>query len=143
MKIFSQTIMHNWICSSNLDYSAAWKLRKSTQNIGMKDCRRLYNVVQKMKFSIMDFFSKCDQFRRFPLTWPHFTTSATNIIMIGAIWFEPTTTQFVNEHTTIWPNAWVFVYKLSGCESESRCCHLNFRYRPCFEQGVPWHSGKL
>ena len=19
------------------------------------------------------------------------------------------------------------------------CCHLNFRYRACFEQGVPWH----
>ena len=40
-------------------------------------------------------------------------------------------------------NGWVFVYELSGCGLESRCCHLNFRYGTCFEQGVPWHSGKL
>ena len=31
---------------------------------------------------------------------------------------------------------WVFVYELSGCGFKSRCCHLNFRYRVCFEQGV-------
>ena len=24
---------------------------------------------------------------------------------------------------------------------ESRWCHLNFRYRVCFQQGIPWHSG--
>ena len=24
---------------------------------------------------------------------------------------------------------------------ESRCSHLNFRYRACFKQEVPWHSG--
>ena len=30
----------------------------------------------------------------------------------------------------------------SGCGFESRCSHLNFRYRACFEQGVTWHSGK-
>ena len=23
----------------------------------------------------------------------------------------------------------------------SPCCELNFRYRACFEQGIPWHSG--
>ena len=23
---------------------------------------------------------------------------------------------------------------------ESRCSHLTFKYRTCFEQGVPWHS---
>ena len=42
----------------------------------------------------------------------------------------------------IWLNGWVFVYELSGCGFESRCSHLNFRFRACFEQGVPWHSGK-
>ena len=36
----------------------------------------------------------------------------------------------------------VFVYKLSGCRFESGCSHLKFRFRACFEQGVPWHSGK-
>ena len=42
----------------------------------------------------------------------------------------------------IWPNCWVFVYELSGSGFESSCSHLNFRFRSCFEQGVPWHSGK-
>ena len=34
-----------------------------------------------------------------------------------------------------------FVYELSDCGFESYCSHLNFRYRACFEQGVPWDSG--
>ena len=42
---------------------------------------------------------------------------------------------------SIWPNGWVLVH-LSGCRFESCCSHLNFRYCTCFEQGVPWHSGK-
>ena len=42
----------------------------------------------------------------------------------------------------VWLNGWVFVYKLSGCGFESSCSHLNFRFHICFEQGVPWHSGK-
>ena len=29
------------------------------------------------------------------------------------------------------------VYKLSGSGFESSCSHLNFRFRSCFEQGVP------
>ena len=41
----------------------------------------------------------------------------------------------------VWPNGWVFVYELNGCGFESRCSHLNFGFRACFEQGVPWHSG--
>ena len=36
---------------------------------------------------------------------------------------------------------WVFAYELRGCEFEFRCFHLNFKYRACFEQVVPWHSG--
>ena len=34
----------------------------------------------------------------------------------------------------------MFVYKLSGCYFESSCSHLNFRFHPCFQQGVLWHS---
>ena len=41
----------------------------------------------------------------------------------------------------VWLNGWVFFNELSGCAFESRCCHLNLRYRTCFEKGVPWHSG--
>ena len=40
----------------------------------------------------------------------------------------------------VWLNGSVFIYKLSGCGFESSCSHLNFRFRACFEQGVPWHS---
>ena len=31
----------------------------------------------------------------------------------------------------------VFVYELSGCGFESSCSHFTFRFRACFEQGVP------
>ena len=31
----------------------------------------------------------------------------------------------------------VFIYELSSCEFESRCCHLSVRYGTCFEEGVP------
>ena len=46
-----------------------------------------------------------------------------------------------NPEPPVWPNGWVFVYKLSGSGFESSCSHLNFRFHACFEQGVPWHSG--
>ena len=37
---------------------------------------------------------------------------------------------------SVWLNGWVFVYELSGCGCDSRCSHLNFRYRACFYQVV-------
>ena len=33
-------------------------------------------------------------------------------------------------------NGWVFAYELSGCGFKSLRCHLNSRYRACFEHGV-------
>ena len=42
---------------------------------------------------------------------------------------------------TIWPNGWVFVYKLSASNFESSCSHLTFRFRACFEQEVSWDLG--
>ena len=54
------------------------------------------------------------------------------------------TDKYSQHSSIIWPvwlNGWVFVYELNGCGFESRCSHLNFRFRACFEQGVPWHSG--
>ena len=42
---------------------------------------------------------------------------------------------------SVWLNGPVPVYKLSGCAFESHCIYVNFRYYPCFEKGVPWHSG--
>ena len=35
---------------------------------------------------------------------------------------------------------WVLVHELSGCGFESHCCHLNFRYDACLEQGVLWQT---
>ena len=38
------------------------------------------------------------------------------------------------------PLGWEFE---SSCSRfECSCSYLNFRFRACFEQGVPWHSGK-
>ena len=54
------------------------------------------------------------------------------------------TYKYSQHSSIIWPvwfNGWVFVYELSGCGFESCCCHLNFRYGACFEQGVPRYSG--
>ena len=43
---------------------------------------------------------------------------------------------------SVWLNGWLFLYELSGCGFETRCCsHLSFRFRACFEEGIPWHSG--
>ena len=53
-------------------------------------------------------------------------------------------TVYLQHRSIIWPvwlNGWVFVYELSGCGFESSCSHLNFRFCPCLEQEVPWHSG--
>ena len=37
---------------------------------------------------------------------------------------------------SVWLNGWVFIYKLTGCEFESYCCHLNFRYCTCFQATI-------
>ena len=45
---------------------------------------------------------------------------------------EPTTTQFVNEHSAIqpnWLNGWVFVYELSGSGFESSSSQQNSSHR--------------
>ena len=54
------------------------------------------------------------------------------------------TDKYSQHSSIIWPvwlSAWVLVHELSGCRFESRCSQLNFRYRACFEQEIPWHSG--
>ena len=55
---------------------------------------------------------------------------------------EPASIYFINEHSRpVWLNGWVFVYEVNHCGFMSRCSRLNFKFRACFEQGVPWHSG--
>ena len=54
-------------------------------------------------------------------------------------------TDMYSQHSSIiwlvWLNGWVFVYELSDCGFESSSSHIVFRFRACFEQEVPWHSG--
>ena len=33
-------------------------------------------------------------------------------------------------------NGWAFLHETSGCEIDSCCSYLNFRYRACFEQAL-------
>ena len=54
------------------------------------------------------------------------------------------TDKYSKHSSIIWPvwlNGWALVYQLSGSGFESSCSHLNFRFRACFKQGVPWHLG--
>ena len=51
-------------------------------------------------------------------------------------------TQYSSIMWPVWLNGWVLLYELSGCVFDSRWSYLNLRYCACFEQGVPWHSGK-
>ena len=43
----------------------------------------------------------------------------------------------VSINCPVWLYGGVFVYELSGCGFESRCCYLNVIYRACVEQIVP------
>ena len=50
------------------------------------------------------------------------------------------TDKYLQQSSIVWPvwlHGCVFIYKLSSCGIESWCGHLNFRYRACFEKGVP------
>ena len=54
------------------------------------------------------------------------------------------TDKYWQQSSIIWPawlNGWVFVYEIRGRAFESSRNHLNFGFRGCFEQLVPWHSG--
>ena len=57
----------------------------------------------------------------------------------SCIWVTATGTG--TKFRPVWRNGWVFVYELSVCGFDSSCRHLNFKFRACFEQGGPWHSG--
>ena len=49
---------------------------------------------------------------------------------------ESTLYSCVNVKELLARNTSQLIYRLSGCGFESRCSHLNIRYRACFEQGV-------
>ena len=67
--------------------------------------------------------------------------------------FEVLLSKFYNKQHVLWQqqdsnlqtlSSWTKntqTFSLSCCGFESRCCHLNFRYRAYIEQEVPWHSG--
>ena len=80
-------------------------------------------------------------FKHLPNGWECYVCILT-IAIQGTINSGYKWTQTFKHFWPVWQNGWVFIYELSGCGFESSCSHLNFRFRTCFEQGVPWHSGK-
>ena len=75
--------------------------------------------------------------------WIHSETRMWHVITYSQIHRTGKHSQHGSIIWSVWLNGWVFVYELNGCGFESCCCHLNFRYGAGFEQGGPWHSGKL
>ena len=63
------------------------------------------------------------------------------LLMYGCKQKNITTIRTTGLIVVIWPNGSVFVYELSGSGFKFSCSHLNFRFRACFKQGVPWHWG--
>ena len=43
----------------------------------------------------------------------------------------------------VWPNGLVFISELSVSVFVSSCSHLNFIFRACFEQGVPYIQANM
>ena len=86
----------------------------------------------------MEIFVEKHSFRRVPDNSPETLSKLSDC---NCTWTQK---HLVRKQTLIrpvWPNGWVFVYKLSGSGFESSCSHFAFRFRACFEQGVPWYSG--
>ena len=53
-------------------------------------------------------------------------------------WFEKSRLPFRNSPGLSLNNNFCCLFRLSRIDV---CSHLNFRFRTCFVQGVPWHSG--
>ena len=45
------------------------------------------------------------------------------LTIISRMSFKVNPHSIVHTHRPVWLNGWVFIYELSGCEFESRCCH--------------------
>ena len=64
----------------------SWRLLKYIETELQGICFYLYNTAQKMKFSIKDFLSKCDQIRSFLRIWSHsLRKSLMEIIIFCAV----------------------------------------------------------
>ena len=57
---------------------------------------KVYYIAQKMRFSIKDFFSKCDQVRSFLLIWPHLLKKSLmeNFIFSAVLVYHKTLTVY-------------------------------------------------
>ena len=82
MRIFStENISKVWVLWDiqlmSTAYSTLWSnsacqhLRKRSRHVPPPKEKQSRNNAQKMKFLIMDFFSKCEQFPSFLRTWSH------------------------------------------------------------------------
>ena len=99
-----------------------------------KTCRKQYFGSTVTKF--------CLQFRQYKSNECGFTLKCIcDIITYSQMQHTDKYSQHSSNIWPVWLNGRVFVCELSGCEFESFCSHLNFRFCACSEQGVPWHSG--
>ena len=107
-----------------------WKLSKS--RLDQKLCQFLF-------FSIWRVFDKLSKFGQISCVIPCYIEIKDSLFCTSN--GIRTHNHLVRKQTL--NNGWVFVYELSGCGFESRCCHLSFRYHACFKQRVPWHSSNF
>ena len=120
----SESALYSWLNVKELLARNRYDIWRLSNSNGIRTHNHLVDIVQatiECRFSLK-------QVRDMIITYSQVHRTDKCLQHISIIW-------------PVWLNGWVFVYKLSGCGFESRCFHLNFRYRTCFEQGVPWHSG--
>ena len=83
---------------------------------------------------------------KYSTVWPNWPKATTECGFTLKRVHDMIRTYSQMQHSSIiWPvslNCSVFIYELSDCGFESPYSHLNFKFCACFEQGVPWHSGK-
>ena len=125
-------------CLQNL-YS---KKERSSTRILLKlwHCQIIWYLFANFKIIIL--CSVCSiRFVKYVLSTKIWFVKTSTRILKYESWVIKSNSDHVIHKWPLWLNGWVFIYELSGCEFQSCCSHLNFRFRTCLEQGVPWHSG--
>ena len=85
--MFKEILQKWWITRSLLSIQVYF-LRQESRGKTYRDWRK-YDTAQKIKFSIKDFFSKCDQIRSFLQIWSHLLKkSLMEIVIFCAVWGE-------------------------------------------------------
>ena len=96
--------MKSWD-SFKLIYSFSWLWKVvvniSHQLINIGSVLEAWLTAQKMKFSIEDFFSKCDQIRSFLRIWSHLQKKSLMEILFFVLWLTLKAVEWYTRLTTI------------------------------------------